>query len=97
TTPSTTRDTSSTSENKSPSATSDTSNASEIITPLTKREPSQRENTQHAKENSENSQSLASKKLPKTGTKKSTLVVWTGILFIIIALVTLKKNRKYRV
>ncbi|MDH5040685.1 SpaA isopeptide-forming pilin-related protein [Enterococcus faecalis] len=97
TTPSTTRDTSSTSENKSPSATSDTSNASEIITPLTKREPSQRENTQHAKENSENSQSLASKKLPKTGTKKSTLVVWTGILFIIIALLTLKKNRKYRV
>ncbi|EPI01128.1 LPXTG-motif protein cell wall anchor domain protein, partial [Enterococcus faecalis 20.SD.W.06] len=80
-----------------PSATRDTSSTSKVIKPLTKREPSQRENIQHAKENSRNSQSLASKKLPKTGTKKSTLLVSTGILFIIIALVTLKKNRKYRV
>ncbi|EMC2390606.1 LPXTG cell wall anchor domain-containing protein, partial [Enterococcus faecalis] len=97
TTPSATRDTSSTSESTTPSATRDTSSTSKVIKPLTKREPSQRENIQHAKENSRNSQSLASKKLPKTGTKKSTLLVSTGILFIIIALVTLKKNRKYRV
>ncbi|HED9418429.1 TPA: LPXTG cell wall anchor domain-containing protein [Enterococcus faecalis] len=97
TTPSATRDTSSTSESTTPSATRDTSSTSKVIKPLTKKEPSQRENIQHAKENSRNSQSLASKKLPKTGTKKSTLLVSTGILFIIIALVILKKNRKYRV
>ncbi|MGH1788786.1 SpaA isopeptide-forming pilin-related protein [Enterococcus faecalis] len=97
TTPSATRDTSSTSESTTPSATRNTSSTSKVIKPLTKKEPSQRENIQHVKENSRNSQSLASKKLPKTGTKKSTLLVSTGILFIIIALVTLKKNRKYRV